>query len=257
VSDELLLNPFDYHPVLEIQSGTSFAVGLLPSHSNIGIVDQNGRSFRASCPPAMLQVKLDVFDQAKFGSLAAAISHTSLEIITRVILDFRNRPWTILRGLSYILRAGDPPVQASYIKRLSALLELGEPCAAQSAMFLDLSGATQHQLERAKQFGGSGDPAFLERVEKGIQIIREAAERDAKTAMATLAGAARDFEREMYADNREEIESLLCDAHENAAREGSFTKGFPVIIAGRSGMGTGSYVPMIDNDQDPNGQDGV
>lgn len=255
MSDELPVKPFDYCPVLEIQDSTSFSVGFLPSHSSVSIVDQNGRSFRASCPPAMLQVKLDVYDLAKFGSLAAAISHTSLEIITRVMLDFRNRPWTILRGLYYILTAQDPPVQATFITRLSSVLESGEPCAFQGAQFLDLSVATQHQLERVKQFGGSGDPAFRERVERGIQLIREAAERDAKTAMATIGGTARDFEREQEDGTRGKIEDLFFDARASVSNESSFTRDYPVIAAGRQKRDSGGFTPMPDDVSGPDGME--
>jgi len=257
VSNEPLVNPFDYRAVLEIQGNTSFSVGFIPSHASIGIIDQNGRSFRASCPPAMLQVKLDLYDLAKFGSLAAAISNTSLEIITRVMLDFRNRPWTMLRGISYLLYAQDPPVQAFYITRLSSMLERGESRAAQSEQFLDLTSAAQHQLERIKAFGGAGDPAFRERVEKGIQLIREAAERDAKTALSVLDGEKRDFEREQEDGTRGKIEDLLYDAHAHASAESSFTKGFPVIVAGRAHRDPIGFVPMIDDAPGLDGLEGV
>ncbi len=209
MSNEPLVNPFDYHPVLEIQSDKSFAVGFMPSHSNIGIVDENGRSFKTARPPAMMLVKLDITDQGLYGSIGNAISHMSLEIVARVMLDFRHRPWTLLRGVSLIMSAQEPPVQAAFIRRLSAVLERGEPCTVQSAQFLDLSGAVSHQLQITKQFGGPGVKDFQYSVERGIQIVREAAERDAKTAMSVVSGEPHDYERELQGDNRDEIEGLL------------------------------------------------
>lgn len=209
-TDPALLQPFDYKPVLKIQGERSFAVGFAPTHSNLGIEDMNGRRFRLSCPPAMMLVKMDIDDELTYGSIAVAISAQALEIVARVMLDFRHRPATLLRGVSLSTRGIEPTTEAQYIAQLGEVLAHGDPTAVQPVQFMDLSELITESLRGAALLDGPHGSTHRENVEKGILILREAAERDAMTAMSTVSGEKRDFEREIGGSNRDEVESILA-----------------------------------------------
>jgi hypothetical protein len=201
---EPLLLQFDYLPVLEIQGERGCVVGLAPTHAAIGFTDSCGQKFRVLCPPAMVSIQWSDESMAQYDDVRAALSWSASDVIHKVMFDFSHRPLAVLRGIWLAARGQEPLSPATYIRRLAVAIERGQESLVHACPHLDAEGVVRQQIEIATHYN---DRDRLAKIKKGIKVLREALELDAKTAMATLAGDPRDFERERIETGGAEIET--------------------------------------------------
>lgn len=201
---EPLLLQFDYLPVLEFRDGRSCVVGLAPTHAAIGFTDTQGAQLRVVCPPAMVSIQWSDEALAGHESVCSALGQSSLDVVHKLMFDFSHRPLSVLRGIWLAARGSEPPGLATYIRRLVVAIERGHERVVNSAPHLNATEVVRQQIEIAKHYN---DHARLTRIEKGIEILREALELDAKTALSILSGEKRDFERERIATNGGNVET--------------------------------------------------
>ncbi len=201
---EPLLLQFDYLPVLKFEDQQSCVVGLAPTHAAISFVDSCGQRFRALCPPAMVSVRWSDEAMRDLVDSRAALAQSSLDIVRKLMFDFSHRPQTVLRGIWLAARGQESPSIVTYLRRITVAIERGQECLVHAVPHLDAEEVVRKQIAVATHYN---DRDRLARIEKGITILREALELDAKSAMSVLTGEPRDFERERIDTHGGEIET--------------------------------------------------
>jgi hypothetical protein len=209
VPTESLLLQFDYLPVLDILDERTCVAGLAPTHAAIGFTDSYGQKFRAVCPPAMVSIGWSEESLQQYGDVKTALVKTALawsapDIIHKIMFDFSHRPLTVLRGIWLAARGQEPPGLVTYLRRLAVAIERGQECLVHACPHLDAASVIRQQIEIATHYN---DLDRLAKIEKGIAVLREALELDAKTALSVLDGEKHDFERERIETGGAEIQT--------------------------------------------------